>query len=82
MPNEFVGAEQQVRGLNNASWGTVAVIIRNGVPDRVVTPGSRFGRGWRAPLMGAVTLVPIQTDTVRSASRSLTCLPPRAIRSD
>lgn len=64
MPNEFVGAEQRVRGLNNAGWGTVAVLLRNGLPDRVITPGSRFARGFRAPLLGNVTLVPIQTDAV------------------
>lgn len=64
MPNEFVGAEEPVRGLNNAAWGTVSVVLKNGLPDRVITPGSRFARGWRAPLMGSISLAPIQTDAV------------------
>jgi len=63
LPNEFVGPEQRLEGLANASWGSVAIILRNGQPQRLVTPGSRFGRGWRAPLIGNLDYVQVNTDS-------------------
>lgn len=63
LPNEFVGPEERLEGLANASWGSVAILLRNGEPQRLVTPGSRFGRGWRAPFIGTLTFVQVNTDS-------------------
>ncbi|MDO9399038.1 MAG: hypothetical protein Q7T71_21025, partial [Herbiconiux sp.] len=64
-PNPFVGPVEQLRGFNNAAWGTLAVVLRNGRPAGTIVPGSRFARGWNgAPLLGRLEIVQIQTDPV------------------
>lgn len=70
LPNEFVGAVESLKGLAHPTWGSVAVILRNGRPERLVLPGSRFGRGWRAPLVGDLAFAPVQTDSVPFGLRS------------
>lgn len=63
MANEFVGPEEALEGLANATWGSVAVVLKNGEPQRLVRPGSRFGRGWRASFLGNLTFAQISTDS-------------------
>lgn len=62
MPNEFVGPEEQLQGLANARWGSVAIVLKSGNPIKLITPGSRFGRGWRAPIVGNLTFVQVRSD--------------------
>lgn len=72
--NPFVGPVETLAGMPNAGWGTLVVLFRNGEPDRLVLPGSKFGRGWRAPLTGRLQLVQINTG-VETTDVTITNIP-------
>ncbi|WP_155855395.1 hypothetical protein, partial [Actinotalea ferrariae] len=47
--------------MPHAEWSTVAVLLRNGKPDRLLQPGRRFARAWGAPILGRLQLVQVNT---------------------
>lgn len=61
MANEFFADPVPFSGRMHASFGGLALILRNGVVDRVITPGRRFARAWRAPMMGDLAFIEIFT---------------------
>lgn len=60
----FVSAEQNVGGWTHAPLGSLAVLTRNGAIQRVVLPGEAFRRGLRAPLLGSLKVVLVNTGLV------------------
>ena len=62
MANQFVGEVERLSGRVNPVWGTLAVLLKNGRPERVYVPGERLSRGLNAPLFGVLDVVQVQTD--------------------
>lgn len=62
MANQFVGEIERLAGRVNTTWGTVAVLLKNGRPERVYVPGERLSRGLNAPLFGVLEIVQVKTD--------------------
>lgn len=61
MANEFFADPAPFSGRMHASFGGLAIILRNSVVDRVITPGKRFSRAWRAPLTGDLQFIEVYT---------------------
>lgn len=61
MANEFFADPVPFSGRMHASFGGLALILRNGVVDRMITPGRRFSRAWRAPLSGDLSFIEVFT---------------------
>lgn len=61
MANEFFADPAPFSGRMHASFGGLALILRNSVVDRVITPGKRFSRAWRAPLTGDLQFIEVYT---------------------
>jgi hypothetical protein len=63
----LVGPVENVDSLSHAALNNVAIVLRNGVFDRVVTPGRRFMRGFRAPALGSLQVIQVNTGSVSAA---------------
>lgn len=61
---QFVGPRYRLRGRAHADWGSLVVVFQNGRPDRVVPPGGRFFRGFRAPTFGELEVCDVNIDIV------------------
>lgn len=70
----LIGPVEDVRSLSHAGLNNVAIVLRNGVFDRVVIPGKRFMRGFRAPALGSLQVIQVNTGSV-SATLDLHELP-------
>lgn len=62
--NGFVGDTVRLDGGTHADAGTLLIVLRNGRPVRVVPPGGRIWRGFRAPAVGTLDVVPVHTGTI------------------
>ncbi|WP_405059228.1 hypothetical protein OG474_41785 [Kribbella sp. NBC_01505] len=64
MSSVFVDEPRPLTKRTNPDWGSLLVILHKGSPVRVVTPGQSALRGWRAPVIGTVEYVQINTSVV------------------
>ncbi|WJZ68346.1 SPFH domain-containing protein [Kocuria rosea] len=64
MQDDFFGPEIPLDGVNNARFGELAIILQNGRPTRIITPGKKFRRGFRAPLTGNLSFIQVNTESV------------------
>lgn len=64
MGNKLVGDPRTLLAGEHPSLDSLLIVLKNGLPDRVVPPGGRIWRGWRAPVMGSLEVVPVNRGTV------------------
>ena len=64
MSSVFVDEPRPLNKRTNPDWGSLLVILHKGNPVRVVTPGQSALRGWRAPAIGKLEYVQINTSVV------------------
>ena len=64
MPNPFVGSPRALDRADHAELGSLLVVLQNGKPDRLILPGRRIWRSFRAPLIGDLQVVSINVGTV------------------
>src|SRR4051794_9139368 len=62
--NQFVGEIERLSGRVNTVWGTLAVLLKNGRPERVYVPGERLSRGLNAPMFGVLEIVQVMAEDV------------------
>lgn len=62
--NAFVGQPRTLRRGEHPELGTLLLVLQNGRPDRVVVPGGRIWRGFRAPIIGNLQVVPLNEGSV------------------
>lgn len=48
-------------GVVRVDPGSVMIVLKNGAPVKVVGTGRSYKRGWRAPLLGELWVIPIST---------------------
>jgi len=62
--NAFAGQPRTLRRGEDPELGSLLLVLQNGRPDRVVAPGGRIWRGFRAPIIGDLQVVPLNEGTV------------------
>ena len=55
------GIREKMTGVVRAEPGTLVVVLKNGKPVRILKTGKSAKRGWRAPLLGDLSVMPIST---------------------
>lgn len=58
---DIVGPRSKLDGVFRVDPGSIMIILKNGAPVKVVGTGHTYKRGWRAPLLGELWVVPIST---------------------
>lgn len=73
----FVGPLEDLHGVPHAALGTIAVVVRNGKPERVIAPGRRMVRGVNVPLSGHLQVIQVTVDPVSTDLFTVTDIPTR-----
>ena len=58
---DIVGPRKKMDGVVRVDPGSVMIVLKNGAPVKVVGTGHSYKRGWRAPLLGELWVIPIST---------------------